>query len=126
MPCGSYPALDTFTTPSESACSSSSRLWRAKCGDADIGLLRVLHLFHRMSLHHVADLVAQCAGELVEVVRAFDKAAVHVDKTAGQRERVDLLGVHDVEMPIEIAATRLAGDRLAKVLDVSGDCGICD
>ena len=39
------------------------------------------------------------AGELVHPSRALDEATVHVDESARDRERVDLVAVHDVEVP---------------------------
>ena len=59
-----------------------------------------------MTSHDVADLVAQRAGELVEPLGLLDEAAIDVNEAAGQRERVDLVRVDDVEMPREV------GDRL--------------
>ena len=74
-----------------------------------------------MAAHDVADLVSKRAGELVEPFGLLDEAAVDVNETAGQRERVDLVRVDDVEMPREVGPARLRGDRLAELLDIAGD-----
>lgn len=83
---------------------------RADNGDADICLLRILHLLDRVPLNHVTDLVPECSGQLVERVGALDQSAIHVDVSARQRKGIHLLRVHDVEMPLQIRAARSLGN----------------
>src|SRR5688572_7775579 len=79
-----------------------------------------------MPLNDVSDLVSECAGELVEPVGALDESAVDVDVATRKRERVYLRGVDHVEMPVEIRATRGAGDLGSELLDVRTDNGVSD
>src|SRR5687767_258679 len=69
----------------------------------ELGLLRFLHLLHRMPLDDVADLMAEHASELAHPLCPLDQPAVDVDESAGHRERVDLRAVHDLERPVELA-----------------------
>src|SRR4030095_5880407 len=66
------------------------------------------------------------AGELVDAVGALDQATVHVDVSAGKGESVDLFGVDDVEVPVEIRAAGTLGERLAEGLDIGADRRIGD
>jgi hypothetical protein len=77
-----------------------------------------------MSLDHVADLVSESSGQLVELIRALNESPVHVYVPARQRERIDLPGIHDVKVPIQIGAARGLRNRFAKILDVPTDGGI--
>jgi predicted esterase len=90
----------------------------AQDGDADVGFLRGLDLLHRMSLNDMSYLVSERAGQLIEPLGALDEPAVHVDVTAGERERVHLVGVDDIEMPVEIRPARGARDLRSQLLDV--------
>src|ERR1700674_4150690 len=74
-----------------------------------------------MALNHVADLVPQGSRQLVQLFRAFNEAAIYVDVSAGQCERIYLPGVHDVKMPVQIRAAGGLGDGVAEALDVSAD-----
>ena len=94
---------------------------RADNSDSDVCLLRGLHLLDRVALNHMADLVAESSCQLVQLLCALDKPAIDVDVPAGQSEGVHLLGVHHVEMPVQVRATGGPGDRVAKILDVSAD-----
>ena len=96
----------------------------ANNGDADVGLLRGLHLLDSMTLNHVANLVAESPRQLIELCGALDEPAIDVDVSAWQSEGVHLLGVHDVEMPIQVGAAGGLCDRVAKILDVSTDGSI--
>src|SRR5437764_3285179 len=71
-----------------------------------------------MALYDVPDLVPQSSGQFVEVICTFDQTTIHIHETARQREGIDLLGVYDVEMPVEVGAAGFAGDRFAQILDV--------
>jgi hypothetical protein len=94
---------------------------RAHDGDSDVRLFRGLHLFDGVALDHVTDLVAESSGQLVQLFRALDQPSIDVDISAGQCKGVDLLRVHDVEMPIQVRAAGSLRDRVAKSLDVSTD-----
>jgi len=91
----------------------------ANNGDADVSLLCGLHLFDGMPLNHVANLVAESSRQLIEFRGALDEPAIDVDVAAGQSEGVHLLGVHDVEMPIQVRAAGGLCNRVAEILDVS-------
>jgi hypothetical protein len=97
---------------------------RAHDCHARIRFLRFFHLLHRVSLHDVADLVAQRASELVQTIRALDEPAIDVDVTAGKCERVDLFCIDDVKVPVEIRPARFTRYRFAEVLDIAADGGI--
>ena len=70
----------------------------------EVGFGPLGHLLDRMAQHHVPDLVAQRARELVELTGVVDQPAIHVDEAAGQREGVHVLAVHDEEFPVEVRA----------------------
>jgi len=75
--------------------------------------------------HHVADLVAEHARELAEVLRPLDEPAVHVDEASGHREGVHFLRVDDEELEVQLLATRgEARDGVAEHVDVAVDLGI--
>ena len=93
----------------------------ANNSNADVSLLRGLHLFDGMPLNHVANLVAESSRQLIELFGALDEPAIDVDIAAGQSEGVHLLGVHDVEMPIQVRAAGGLCNRVAKILDISTD-----
>jgi hypothetical protein len=94
---------------------------RADNGHSNVCLLRGLDLLDRVSLNHVTDLMPESSCQLVQLFRAFNKSAIDVDISAGQREGVHLFGVHDVKMPVQIRAAGVLCDRVAEVLDVSTD-----
>jgi predicted esterase len=94
---------------------------RAYNCDSDVGFFRGLHLLDRVSLNHVSDLVAESPRQLVELVCALDEPAIDVDVSAGQGESVHLLGVHDVEVPIQVRAAGGLCNRVAEILDVPTD-----
>src|SRR5438270_4480838 len=95
-------------------------------GDTQIRLLRLFHLLYRMPLDDVSDLMAQRTREFVETGGALDEPAIDVHEPAGQGERIYVLDVDDVEMPVEIGATRRPCDRLSQVLHVNAHDGIRD
>jgi hypothetical protein len=68
--------------------------------------------------------MSQCAGELIEPFGLLDQAAIDVDKPTGQRERIDFARIHDVEVPGEVGATRLAGDVLPELSHVFRDARV--
>ncbi len=94
---------------------------RAHHGDPDVRFFRGLHLLDRVALNDVPDLVAESSRQLVQFVCALNQTAIDVDISAGQREGVHLLGVHDVEMPIEVRAAGGLCNRVAEILDVRAD-----
>jgi hypothetical protein len=94
---------------------------RAHDGDSNVCLLRGLHLLDRVALNHMADLVAESSRQLVQLSCALNEPSIDVDIPAGQSEGVHLLGVHDVEMPIQVRSAGGIGNRVAEVLDVSTD-----
>lgn len=69
----------------------------------------------------MADLVAERSCELVEPVGALDEPAVHVNESAWQRESVDLPGVDDIELPVQVRPARFPRNGLAQSLDVVAD-----
>ena len=72
-----------------------------------------------MARGDVADLVAEHAGQLGLVVQIREKAARHIDVSAGQRERVDRGAVDDGERPRQVGAMRVARELLADLVDVA-------
>ena len=78
-----------------------------------------LHLLHAVPLDHVPDLVPEHSGELIHRRRALDQSAIHVDESPGDRERIDLRTIDDVEPPVEITVVGDAGDRVAEHIDVA-------
>ena len=125
MPFGLIPARTNSSMPAASACASSSRLnlakssppatWTPACPRraadrcehardrrAHVRALHLLHLLHRVPKHDVPDFVADHRRKLVQPVGSFGDATIHVDEAAGQRERVEIVRVHHVEMPVEI------------------------
>ena len=96
----------------------------ANNGDANVSLLRGLHLFDGMALYHVANLVAESSRQLIELRGALDEPAIDIDVATGQSEGVHLLGVHDVEVPIQVRAAGGLCNRVAKILDISTDSRI--
>jgi hypothetical protein len=77
-----------------------------------------------MPLDDMTNFVPERASELVEMIGRLDQSPIHVYETPRQRERVYLPGVYDVEVPVEVGATRFAGDRFSEILDVGRDGGI--
>src|SRR5688572_30488012 len=88
-------------------------------GDADIRSLRFFHLLHGVASNYVADLVAENSRYLVHPVGALDQATIDVDEAAGNCESVDVLGIDDEEVPVQIAPTGEAGDRITEDIDVA-------
>jgi hypothetical protein len=74
-----------------------------------------------MAPHHVAYLVSDRSGELVEPGRALDEPTVHVDEATGQGEGVHLPAVDDEELPVQIGARGRLGDRHPELLHVVGN-----
>src|ERR1035437_7001956 len=93
---------------------------------AQVRALRLLHLLDRVTPRHVPDLVTDHAGDLAHRLRPLDQPAIHVHVAARHRERVDLLAVHDVEVPLEVALVRDGRERIAQHVDVPQRLGIVD
>jgi hypothetical protein len=94
--------------------------------DSHVRALLLLHLLHSVAPHHVADFVAENAGDLIHFVGALDEPAIHVDKASGNRERIHFLAVDDEKVPVEIFSASEAGDRVAEDVDVAIKLGILD
>src|SRR5439155_18308002 len=94
--------------------------------DADVGALHLLHLLHGVPEHDVTDLVTQYGRELVHLVRALDHAAIHIDESARQRERVEVVAVYKVEMPVEIGPRRHVRELVAENVEIPVDLRILD
>jgi hypothetical protein len=86
----------------------------------------LLHLLDRVTLGHVADLVPQHSGNLAHGPGALDEAAIDVDESAGHRERVDLAGVDNEKLPIEVAIIGERRDGIPQPVDVAGEDRIRD
>ena len=94
--------------------------------DADVCSLRLLHLFHRVPTHHVADLVTENTGDLVHRTGPLDQPAIDVDESTGDGESVDFLAVDDEETPVEITPAGEARDRITQNVDVTIQLRILD
>ncbi len=94
--------------------------------DTHICLLGALHLLDRVALNHVTNLVPERSRQLVESIRALDESSIYVDVSARKGEGVDLLGVYDIEVPVQIGPAGGLRYRLAEGLDVAADGGIGD
>ena len=66
----------------------------------------------------VADLVAEHGGEVRLVLEVRQDAARDVDVAAHGREGVDVVGVDDREVPLELGPLADRGELLADALDV--------
>ncbi|HVX39540.1 MAG TPA: hypothetical protein VHB25_08205 [Gemmatimonadaceae bacterium] len=101
---------------------------REHAGDceAHVRPLHLLHLLHGVAQHHVADLVRHDRRQLVHAIRPFHDTAVDVHEAAGERERVEVVRVHHVEVPVEVGARRDVRDRIAQDVQVAIDVGILD
>ena len=66
----------------------------------------------------MSNLVSERPGELIELVSALDQSAIDVDVAAGKRERVHLIGVDHIKMPVEIGPARRARDPRSELLHV--------
>ncbi len=67
---------------------------------------------------HVRDLVREDSGKLAFGACVFDDAAVYVNEAAGQRERVDVRGVHDAEAVLKLRSSRIRRQPLSDAVDV--------
>ncbi|MEA2706629.1 MAG: hypothetical protein QOH22_1417 [Gemmatimonadaceae bacterium] len=99
---------------------------RTDNGYTGVCLFSRLHLLHRVALNYVTDLMAESSCELVQLVCALDESAIDVDISTGQGKGVNLLCVHDVEMPIQVRAAGGLCNGAAKILDIATDCRIGD
>ncbi len=68
----------------------------------------------------VADLVRHYSGYLRLIICGIDRAAVDVNKTAWQRERVDRGIIHDLELVRIFFARRVRGQLLSERINVGG------
>src|ERR1700680_278364 len=87
---------------SEAALTRSRQ--RAKNTDPDICALRLLHLLHRVAPDNVLRLVSQNSGELGHAAGPLEHATIHINESAGERERVHDAGVYHLVLPLEIGA----------------------
>ena len=85
---------------------------------ADAGALLAGGALRTVAGGHVADLVADHAGQLGLAVEVGHDPARHVDIAAGQREGVDLRAVEHGEGPLEVGPVRLRGQALAELVHV--------
>ena len=68
--------------------------------------------------------MTQHAGQLVHPVGALEHTPIYVDKTARERERVYVAGIHDREMPIQITSRCQPRNPLAYIVHVVVDRGV--
>ena len=78
---------------------------------ADLKLLRLGRLRGAVTQRDVRNLVRHDAGDFAFGLRRFDHAAMEEHRPAGQRKRVDLLLVDDVEGVAELGVPELRRDR---------------
>ena len=82
---------------------------------ADLELLRLGRLRGPVAERDVRDLVRHDARDLAFVPRRFDHSAIEEHRPAGQRERVDLGLVDDLEAVAELGVLELTRNRLDEV-----------
>jgi hypothetical protein len=78
-----------------------------------------LDLLDRVLLGDVAGFVAHDAGELRFVLEVEEQSLGDVEEAAGQREGVDLIGVHHAVPPRQVFAIGLRGELVTDAIDVS-------
>ena len=93
---------------------------------AEPGGLRARRALGAVACRHMADLVADHAGEVGLAVHVGHQPARHVDVAAGQGEGVDLRAVDDGEVPVELRPVRVARQALADLVDVGLQPGVLD
>ena len=79
-----------------------------------------------VAFDHVADLVADHAGQLVLVVGHRQQAARHEDVSPGERERVRLDLIDDPEVELELPVRNGAQELVADALHVGVERGIVE
>jgi hypothetical protein len=89
--------------------------------DANVGALHLLHLLHGMPKHNVSDLVSDYGRELVELVGPFGDTAIDIDVSARERERVEVVRVHHVKVPVQVGARRDMRQRITEYVQVAVD-----
>src|ERR1700693_3363970 len=77
-----------------------------------------------MAPYNVLDLVSKNACNLRHVAGPLQDAAIDVDEPAWQRESVDHVRIHDLELPLQIRPRRPARDPLTKRVDIVFDHGV--
>ena len=77
-----------------------------------------------MTPDYVLDLVPEHASYFRHVARPLENAAIDVDESTGERERVDDAGVDDAELPVQIRSRCRPGDALTKRVHVVLDYGV--
>jgi hypothetical protein len=82
---------------------------------ADLEFLRLGRLRGPVAERDVRDLVRHDAGDLAFLLRRFNHAAMEEHRPAGQRERVDLGLVDDLEAVAEFGVLKLTRNRLDEV-----------
>ncbi len=100
---------------------------------ANLGPIRPCHLAHLVAGAHVGNLMRHDSGEFRLFVGCQDQPGIHIEKPARQGERVDFIGVNDLDsegyLRIRIAHQILAdavhvfcnhrvGDHLHAVIDL--------
>jgi hypothetical protein len=68
--------------------------------------------------------VTENTGQLVHLIRALNETSIDVDESTRHSERVYFLGVHNEEVPLEVAAAGETCDRVAEHVDVPIQLGI--
>ena len=66
----------------------------------------------------MTNLVPEHTCKLIDSVSRFDQSSIHVDVATRESERIDRMRVHHREMPVEIGPRRMAGNRVAQLVDV--------
>ncbi len=74
----------------------------------------------------MADLVSHHRRELIHTIGTFRDAAIDVDVAAGKRERVEVVRVHQEEVPVEVASIGHMGQRITEHLEVPVDLRVAD
>ena len=81
--------------------------------------LHALQLLGGVAASHMSDLMAEYCRQLRLVFEPAQKPARDIDLPAWKRERIDLLGVEDLELACSIVAHCEAGGALANLRDIS-------
>ena len=97
-----------FEDDTQDACGENAQSRRLLASGALRGVPR----------RHMADLVADDAGQVGFALHVSHDAAGHVHIAARQREGVDVRTVENREVPLEPRAVRILGQPLAEVIDV--------
>jgi hypothetical protein len=87
---------------------------------------RPRHALHRVPRRHVRDLVPEHAGELVLRAHEHEQPARNVDPAPGQRERVGLRRVDDLERVRDVGPRRDGGEPRPHRRDVRRELRVVD